>query len=531
MFRGLKTLTVLNIMALMLIGMVLTDFVLVSIFQKKLIDSETERARTAIRMLIRHDRIVERSISDRPFLKRNHELIQWLRESGSFCALLIFPDPPDKILIGSGCPFEFELTQAVLKGMESGIGESNFIGKTWGVFWKQPQHLMIFEPVFHGDHRVGGMAALFSLEGIYRSLRNSQKTIGVYVLVNILLLSGVGLYRISKLYFEPLHRLAMRAEAYAEEEMPFSVRKEDNELNQLSKSLNTMVKRISTDKQKLKSTIHSLEKANQDLQSAQQEMIQAEKLASVGRLASGIAHEIGNPLGIVCGYLDLLGKEDILPGERADYLQRAAGEVNRINTIIRQLLDFSRPSRGTPEVSSVHELIQNVITILTPQPFMSSISIELELRAFQDAVMAVPDQLRQVLMNLLINAADAIASAKKPGSGKIMIKTETRIPDPSSSRQQPLLSISVTDNGPGIESKHMDAIFDPFFTTKEPGKGTGLGLWVSFMIIEGMKGKIQVESSPGTGTTLEILLPVYIERISDASPISSYNATGKEGIP
>ncbi|MEW5909231.1 MAG: ATP-binding protein [Thermodesulfobacteriota bacterium] len=517
MLRGLKTLTVLNIMVLILIGMLLTDFVLVSIFQKILVDLEGEKGKTAIRILTRQEKLLEYAAPGRPLSGIFPGSSRWLEDSGSSCAFLFLPDQQEKIVIGHPCPAEPELDSFAKKGMASGNEETGFSGQTWGVFWKQPQSLMIFQPILQGDRRIGGVVALFPLEGVYRSLRNSQKAVVVYVLVNILVLSGVGLYRISKIYFEPIHRLAMRAEAYTEEEIPFSVRKEDNELNQLSKSLNSMVKRISADKEKLKTTIISLEKANQELKSAQRDVIQAEKLASVGRLASGIAHEIGNPLGIVGGYLDLLGKEDILPAERTDYRERAAGELNRINAIIRQLLDFSRPSTGTPAVCSVHEVIRNVFEMLNPQPFMASITVELELLAQLDTVMADPDQLRQVLVNLCINAADAIASGNRSRNGQIIVRTENPDPESTPIRTASVLKMSIKDNGPGIESQHMGAIFDPFFTTKEPGKGTGLGLWVSFMMIEGMEGKIQAESRIGGGTTLEIMLPICRENTSVVS--------------
>ena len=127
----------------------------------------------------------------------------------------------------------------------------------------------------------------------------------IYIIVNLVILVFIGIYRISKLYLQPLSRLAKRAEEYKEnDDLIFSVRRQDNELNRLSKALNSMLKRISEDKQKLRSTVQSLEKANLELKKVQKEIIRAEKLASVGRLSAGIAHEIGNPIGIIIGYLE-----------------------------------------------------------------------------------------------------------------------------------------------------------------------------------------------------------------------------------
>jgi signal transduction histidine kinase len=271
-----------------------------------------------------------------------------------------------------------------------------------------------------------------------------------------------------------------------------------------------MLRRISDDKETLRSAVMSLEKANLELKKAQEEIIRAEKLASVGRLSAGIAHEIGNPIGIVMGYLELLKQTDISEAEKNEYLLRTENEIERINTIIRQLLEISRPSSTDLRTVSVHELIDDIAGVLKVQPLMSNIDLKRQLSSENDTVLADPSQLRQVFLNLIINSADAISSKDRDEEGLLIIATELETaPETESPGNPAMLKISFIDNGPGIPEEDIGNIFDPFFTTKEPGKGTGLGLSVSFMIVEGLGGKMSVNSELGEGTTMIINLPLY----------------------
>jgi signal transduction histidine kinase len=322
--------------------------------------------------------------------------------------------------------------------------------------------------------------------------------------------------------------LAKRADDYQEDDaLIFAVRKEDNELNRLSKSLNLMLSRISADKEKLRSTVQSLEQANRELQKAQKEIIRAEKLASVGRLSAGIAHEIGNPIGIVIGYLELLKQADVTEDERQEYIQRAEEEIERINTIIRQLLEVSRPAKTGRTTVAVHDLIHDLADVLRMQPLMSGITLSLNLNAAEDTVWADSNQLRQVFLNLIINAADAIKGAGKESGGTLKISTRLET-EGNSGKEQPFdyLEISFADDGSGIAEESLGNIFDPFFTTKEPGKGTGLGLSVSFMIVESLGGQMTGESKEGWGTTMSIKLPLYSSRSEKANTTENGSTKG-----
>jgi signal transduction histidine kinase len=433
-----------------------------------------------------------------------------LTEAGVSNALVLWKNN-EQIFFGN-TPQELkdELMKRSRKVMGSKMHETNFFGTTWGVFWKQRRDLILSTPLLQNDQALAGVSIVLPLEGIYQSLRRSQKMLFIYLFINTVVLTFIGIYRLSKVYFQPLARLARRAQDYREDdEMLFSVRKEDNELNKLSGSLNSMLRRISADKEKLRSTVNSLETTNLELKKAQEEIIRAEKLASVGRLSAGIAHEIGNPIGIVMGYLELIKQKDISNAERDEYIHRTEAEIERINTIIRQLLEISRPSNAGLKVVSVHDLIDDIAEVLDMQPLMSSIALERCLEAQNDKVLADSNQLRQVFLNLMINAADAISSEGKAVNGKLLIQSSLAGETPEQPQEPKThLKIMFVDNGPGIPEENIGNIFDPFYTTKEPGKGTGLGLSVSFMIIEGFGGKMTVSSDIGEGTTMTLLLPI-----------------------
>jgi len=341
-----------------------------------------------------------------------------------------------------------------------------------------------------------------------------QKTVFFYILLNTLFLALFGFYLIYRSIIRPINRLVKRAEEFKEGDTFFLTSSaEQNEFGKLSSSLNVMLRRLEDNKAELKTGIHSLEKANLELQQAQEEIIRSEKLASVGRLASGVAHEIGNPIGIVLGYLGLLKGSDLNDEERRDFINRIEKEIGRINRTIRNLLDFSRPSKGEMRVVSVHKIIGDMVDILKPQPMLSDSEIFLDKGAKKDNVLADPDKLKQVFLNLSMNAIDAMgANQTKNESQKNTLSIKTSLsPETKADKRvnKSKIHIELIDNGSGIPAKDLARIFDPFYTTKEPGKGTGLGLSVSLRIIEDIGGDIKVKSEPRKGTKIIVILPLY----------------------
>lgn len=509
--RGLKTKIAVNIAILLFLAMLMIDLVTMVTAKRDLMRSEVSRA-TILLAFLQHILVNGAAESDSLSAMDPKGIITELIDDSEVTCALILMEHKDAVYLGNQTEFSFnQLVSFTKEAMRAGKSMVQYSGNTWEVFWNQNTKLWMSAPVIKKGTPIGGIGIILPLKRVYSALKNSQQIVLIYSIVNLVILTFIGIYRISKLYLQPLSRLAKRADEYKEDDdLIFSVRREDNELNRLSKALNRLLKRISEDKQTLRSTVQSLEKANLELKKAQKEIIRAEKLASVGRLSAGLAHEIGNPIGIIIGYLELLKQGDITADERNEFLKRTESEIDRINTIIRQLLEVSRPSNSGRKPVSVHEIINDTAEVLRVQPLISNINVSLSLGAHDDTVYADPHQLRQVFLNLIINAADAVSFEGHTNGGQLNITTETEnnigyeLKDASA-----VLKIIFRDNGAGIPQENIENVFDPFFTTKEPGKGTGLGLSVSFMIVASMGGRMSVASEVGKGTTMIIYLPLH----------------------
>jgi signal transduction histidine kinase len=514
LFAGrLKTYFTINTAFFLFIGMLLIDLVIVKLDQKALLKSEISKGfflLSAFESSLQQSAEEENSFFN---IKTKCLFSTFLKESGFNFALFI--DMQKRKYSFGEC--EINRNKLVLLSKKALLTEKRITsfsdsirpGSIWGILWKEKRYLIISSPLSINKDSTASVSIVLDLVKIYNQTGQTQKIIFIYLLINTAILTFISVKRISRVTLKPLKRLLNNAEEFREDGDMFLIHaKESDEFSRLSSSLNRMLQRIANDKEKLKATVRSLKKTNLKLKEAQKELVKAEKLASVGRLSAGIAHDSGNPISIVIGYLELLKQQDISNSEKNDFLYRAKDEINRINKIIRQLLDFSRTSEENIKHISVHEIIDDILQIANRQPWLSGIIIELRLAAAKDTINADSDQLRQVFMNLIINASDSIASSPEKIKGKIYITTEN-IEKTLFGAAEPvqMLKIMVTDNGPGISEADIENIFDPFYTTKEPGKGTGLGLYVCFMIIDKMSGKIEVKSSE-YNTTISITLPL-----------------------
>jgi signal transduction histidine kinase len=528
--RGLKAKLAVNLALLLLLGMLSIDLVTMVTAQRNLIRSEVSKGKAVARMLA--DDFSEHATREGllPLSDLRGRLGPMFDESGAGCIVLTDRHHRRISFGASRCAPEEELAAFAELALTSGAESVHFTGSTFGFFWMQHEYLVVATPLQRNGEWVAGFSLAFSLEGIYRSLRHSQQLLCLYILVNAGILVLLGSYRVYKLYLQPLARLARRAEEYKEDDaMLFAVRKEDNELQRLSASLNGLLRRLSAEKQKLRDTVASLEAANAELKKAQTEIIRAEKLASVGRLSAGIAHEIGNPIGIVTGYLELMKHAEIPEEERVEFLNRAQQEIERISVIIRQLLEIARPCHGSCQPISVHALIGDMTEGLSLQPFMSHLHLQSDFQAADDTVSVDCNQLRQVFLNLIINAADAVLAKGPESSGELLIATENVVDlSDHSGKARTWLQVHFRDTGAGIPAENLDSIFDPFFTTKEPGKGTGLGLAVSFMIIQNAGGALRAASTAGDGTVMTVSLPVI--PVVEASPTVWRSALGRTQV-
>jgi signal transduction histidine kinase len=236
---------------------------------------------------------------------------------------------------------------------------------------------------------------------------------------------------------------------------------------------------------------------------ATEQLRHAERLNTVGRMAAGIAHELGTPLNVVSGRAGLIASGKLAPGEVKESAEIIKSETDRIADIIRKLLDFARPGAAKKVLADLRDVARETIDLL--EPVAEKYHFQLVLEATDEPAMACIDvgQLQQVLSNLIVNAGQA-----SPGGGKIGIRVDKRLAQ-CRQRVDPemCVCVSVRDYGEGIPPENLGRIFEPFFTTKEVGKGTGLGLSVSYGIVEEHGGWIEVESTVGKGSCFTVFLP------------------------
>ncbi len=246
---------------------------------------------------------------------------------------------------------------------------------------------------------------------------------------------------------------------------------------------------------------HSFNKLAETLNSTQQELLHKERLASMGQLAAGVAHEINNPLGTILLFSDMLYKETSRDDPRSKDLKMIVDETNRCKNIVADLLNFSRQQEVLAQDIDVNALISSVIEVVEHQPIFESVNFVKHLAPDLPAIQADPAQLEQVFVNLINNAAEAM------GDGGTISLT-TRPIDGS------FVEIKVSDTGCGIPEENLGKLFTPFFTTKALGKGTGLGLSIVYGIIKMHKGQITAQSEVGQGTTFTITLPIKMYKES-----------------
>jgi len=340
--------------------------------------------------------------------------------------------------------------------------------------------------VLRADDHSARAAPLLRLVGLYA---------GVVGLATLLL----AYFALTRLIVQPLDALTRAARRVAEGGRAWAVPTSGaSELVELGESLETMTERLLSEEQALRRKIEEVEQATEQLKAAQATLVRSERLASVGRLAAGLAHEVGNPLAALIGLEDLLLEGGLTPSEQRDFLGRMRKETERIHRIVRDLLQFARPSGSEPpdekEPGDVELAVHETVTLLKPQKSFSDVSLELVL---PDALPRVPlntHEIVQLVLNLLLNAADACGAG-----GRIVL---------TASVMGRWLTLAVEDNGPGVPEQIRGQLFEPFVTTKEVGKGTGLGLAVCRGLVESVGGTIELDEAFSGGARFVVELPV-----------------------
>ncbi|MGQ9644209.1 MAG: PAS domain S-box protein, partial [Ignavibacterium sp.] len=231
----------------------------------------------------------------------------------------------------------------------------------------------------------------------------------------------------------------------------------------------------------------------------ERQLIHTQKMESIGTLAAGIAHEVGNPLASISALVQVAQRNSKDPFVN-EKLSLVKSQVTRISKIIRDLVDFSRPSNYELELTDINKVIKEAVEITKVGTKAKDITFETNLSDSIPMLPLIADQIQQVFLNILLNAVDAISEKKEKKNEKISV---------TSHADSDWLTITFVDTGPGIKEENINKIFEPFFTTKKEGKGTGLGLWVSYGIVKSFQGDIKVKSKVNEGTTFVIKLPIH----------------------
>lgn len=396
------------------------------------------------------------------------------------------------------------------------------------------RRLTIWTPLYSPHGKVwGALRVEVPLVGAGQALLRSGWVLLIYVILVMGVLVLFGSYLLSRNVLAPLKRLMGASEQIARGDYEVSWDGyPPHEVGRLAEALQRMAASLQAHEEALRRRLDDLERSNRALVQAHQAMVRSEKLASVGRLASGVAHEIGNPIGTILGYVEILLR-DAKGEEERDCLLRVLSEGERIQRTLGSLLNLARPGKKSLGWVGLEEVVSEALSLMAGHQGMKGIQVSWEPRGDGHRIWADRDQLQQVVINLILNALDAMGGrgtltlgvgtvAGLPEEADLVppprrrgepaeadFSTQRRTPPPGILLQPgPYAFLQVQDTGPGIPAGDLPDLFEPFFTTKDPGKGTGLGLTVCLGIVESYGGRIQVRSEPGKGTCFTVYLPV-----------------------
>jgi two-component system NtrC family sensor kinase len=361
---------------------------------------------------------------------------------------------------------------------------------------------------FHGRNQkvLGVLKTTFSATAIQTASR--QIVVGT-LLVGSVFIASISMFLCIILYHfvsKPVAQLeaGMKRLSKGDFSEPIRIHTKD-EMGLLATTFNSMAYDMKRYREKLENWAQELQKEvdrkTDEIRAAHEQLIDAEKLASLGRLAAGVAHELNNPLTGIVTFAYLMKQRT--PAERTqdvEDLDVIIEQAERCTKIIRGLLGFSRKGTSEKMAINVNDLMEHTISMLTNQSKFYNVAVDMHLAPDLKPVVVDPNQIQQVILNIFTNAADAMNDR-----GRIAIETRA-----VREGGQQYVEMSFTDTGPGILPEHMNRIFEPFFTTKPVGKGTGLGMPVSYGIVKRHGGDILVRSTVGKGSTFVVRLPVEV---------------------
>lgn len=495
---GLRTEIILSITLLMAAAILFAGFLQIKLTEQNLLEQQRAHAANLIRLTVAsldppfyqgstgHDRAVTGLDRLQVVLGRQAGVSGW--------RLL---DTRLQVLTSTSYDMSGDFSTLPPAAMERGELFSELIYNSFHLFSSEPatNYLDLSMPLWDDAEAYALLQIRFSLDDLHTRVKRSQRLVIVYAVVYGLVLAGFGVYLLNRNVVRPVRRLQQATTTVAKGVLaPVEVPSGPGEIQELAESFNHMIAALSASRAESDRHIRSLQEANLALEQARDALVRSEKLATVGHLAAGMAHEIGNPLGAVIGYLNLLQLD--LDGDARDLVERSLAETARIDRLVRELLDYAGPGGRMEEVFSPLTLLRETSEMLRHQGQLEEVVIDDHCR--DDGLVSMdPGQMMQVWINLLLNAQDAMQ-----GRGRVELTSRSAAGH---------LSVTLHDDGSGMSPEVAARIFEPFFTTKASGSGYGLGLAVCQRIVEDGGGTITVKSVSGQGTAFTVTLPMIAE--------------------
>ena len=348
-------------------------------------------------------------------------------------------------------------------------------------------YIAAYEPIRDIKDDIIGILYVGILEEKFIDMRNRATAIFLGIACAGMIVALIVSSFLAKGILQPIKQLIFASHQWADGNLDYRVETaQKDEIAELTDTFNLMASSLKERDERLKEYAH-------------QQIMKSERLATLGQLAAGVAHEINNPLGAILMYAHLSLEETSVEDSQRKNLEKVVGEATRCKAIVRGLLDFARQSEPSVEEADANDILKRTLSLLRNQALFQNIKITTMLCPTLPKAMMDTGQIQQVFTNIILNAAEAM-----DGEGEMTVMTQT-------AKDGEFIEIELTDTGCGIPRENLEKIFDPFFTTKEVGRGTGLGLAVSFGIIAKHQGTIEVESNLNKGTTFIVRLPSKVE--------------------
>jgi two-component system, NtrC family, sensor kinase len=350
---------------------------------------------------------------------------------------------------------------------------------------------------------LGVLDTIISLESLEKEKAQIYKQMILSGIISVIVLTFLLGLLLTRFVNRPIDKLLLATKKAAQGDLDQTVviRSRD-ELGELSGSFNNMISELKRSRDAIEEWTQTLEhrvqERTKELQQVQDQLVHAGKMAALGELAAGVAHEINNPLTAILTFSSLMLKKTDESHPWKKDLETIVQQTSRCRNIVKGLLDFARQRKLDKRPSDISALLEKTLTLLEKQAPFQNIMIVKEFGKEMPPVFIDGDQIQQVFMNIVLNAADAMAEK----GGTLRITTASK---------DGMVEISFADSGRGIAKENIPKLFDPFFTTKQTGKGTGLGLAISYGIIRSHNGEIKVESQLEKGSTFCIRLPISAE--------------------